>query len=209
MKPILFSCLLASIFLPFTPALGAPGLLDQAVALEKKGNLSEAIKIHEKIAQKFPKLKVPSYVTIGGLYGKQGKFDEEIKWCQKAIAIDPSFANSYVNLGSAYIGKQDVLGAEKAFNRAQELDPRNAAVVYSLGLVAEAKGDLKPAAELYQKATTLDPKFTDAWVNLGVTLANQKRLEEAKEALKKAESLDPTATDIQNLLKKVDLDLAK
>ena len=199
----------ATILFHFTSAFATPGMLDQAVALEKKGKLKEAIQMHEKIAQKFPKLKVASYVTIGGLYGKQGKFDEEIKWCQKAIAIDPKFANSYVNLGSAYAAKQDILGAEKAFSRALELEPRNAFALYSLGLVAEAKDDLKQAEKLYTGATEADPGLTDAWVNLGVTQAKQKNFKEAKAALKKAESLDPKAEDIQNLLKKVEAHLAK
>jgi superkiller protein 3 len=209
MKTAALSFVMASIFFHFAPAIAAPGLLDQAVALEKKGKLKEAIQMHEKIAQKFPKLKVPSYVTIGGLYGKQGKFDEEIKWCQKAIALDPKFANSYVNLGSAYIAKQDILGAEKAFTRAHELEPKNAVALYSLGLVAEAKDDLKQAEKLYSEATESDPSLTDAWVNLGVTYAKQKKFKDAKAALQKAESLDPKAEDIQNLLKKVEADLAK
>jgi len=191
------------------PAFAGPGLLDQAVALEKKGKFSEAIKIHEKISKKAPGLRVPSYVTIGGLYGKMGRFDKEIEWCQKAIALDPKFANAYTNLGSAYIAKQDVTGAEQAYLKATELDPRNPVTIYSLGLVAEAKGELPKAEGLYRKAVESKPDFIDAWVNLGVTLANQKRFKEAKEALKKAESLDPTATDIRSLLQKVEKDLGK
>ncbi|NDG86290.1 MAG: tetratricopeptide repeat protein [Proteobacteria bacterium] len=196
-------------FFPFCIASAATGLLDQAVALEKKGKLAEAIKIHEKIAKKAPSLRVPSYVTIGGIYGKMGKFEKEIEWCRKAIALDPRFANAYVNLGNAYIAKQDVTGAEQAFGKAHELDPRNPLVTYSLGLVAEAKGELPKAEGFYRKTTETKPDFIDAWVNLGVTLANQKRFKDAKEALEKAESLDPTATDIRSLLQKVEKDLTK
>ena len=52
-----------------------------------------------------------------------GKYDEAIKYCDKAIEINPNFAWAWINKGNALfeLGKYDE--AVKCYDKAIEIDP--------------------------------------------------------------------------------------
>ena len=66
-------------------------LIKDALERENAGDLIGAIEANKKVLQIEPK-NVAALNTIAGLYGKLGKFGEEIVWAKKAISANPQFA---------------------------------------------------------------------------------------------------------------------
>lgn len=77
---------------------------------------------------------------------------------EKAIALDPSRASTYSQLGAAQLdaGKRDA--AEAAFRRGIEIDPRSANAHLSLGNFLWAVGDNEQAEQEIKRALAIDAK---------------------------------------------------
>ena len=59
----------------------------------EKEKFNEALKIFNFVITKFPKSKI-GYYNLGILHGRQGKTNEALKYFEKAIEIDPNFADA-------------------------------------------------------------------------------------------------------------------
>src|SRR5881275_1228412 len=75
-------------------------LKDQALTLwmngqkhHLRGDLSGAIELYTKSLGFYPTAE--AYTFRGWAYGFQGRLDEAIDECKKAIAVDPTFGNPY------------------------------------------------------------------------------------------------------------------
>src|SRR5258706_3761915 len=96
-------------------------LFKQAMEYEDKGDIGNALKTQIKLFN----LDTKNYASaniIAGLYGKAGRFTEEIQWADKAIQIHPGFSNAYINLGNGYAGLQDFTNAEINYKEALNAD---------------------------------------------------------------------------------------
>ncbi len=74
--------------------------------------------------------------NAGYMYYKLDRFDEAVRWVEKAITLDPKRAIAYVNLGDAYYESNRIAEARRYYERYLELDPngyRSAAVRARIG----------------------------------------------------------------------------
>jgi tetratricopeptide (TPR) repeat protein len=142
--------------------------------------------------------------AIAGLYGKLGKFEEEIAWAKKAIATDETFYLAYINYGNAQTYLQRVQEAREAFEKARRLAPRDPLPVYRLGVLAEDQHKLSEATSFYEESVALDPKFENGYFNLAAMYANAKRFDEAVAALRKVLELNPQSTDAKAMLRQIE-----
>jgi len=183
------------------PAVSA--LIKDSVTREDAGDLIGAIKINQKILQLEPR-NVAAMNTIAGLYGKLGKFGDEIFWAKKALAVNPGFPLAYINYGNALGSLGKFNEAAEAFEKAAKLDPKDPHSVYSLGVLAEQQDKFGEALGYYQKAIQIDPKFENGYFNLGAAYANLRRFDEAIGALKKLLELNPNADDAKAMLQDIE-----
>ena len=86
-------------------------LKNQALALwmhgqhhHLRGDLARAIELYTKSLGLYPTAE--AYTFRGWAYSFQGRLDEAIDECKKAIAVDPSFGNPYNDIGSYLVGKK-------------------------------------------------------------------------------------------------------
>ena len=80
----------------------------------------------------------------------------------KAIRLDPTYANAYSHRGFAYGKKGEYDRAMADLNKAIELNPKYARGYTNRGLIFEARGELGPALADLRTALSLDPKFLTA-----------------------------------------------
>jgi len=178
-------------------------LIKDALERENAGDLIGAIEANKKVLQIETK-NVAALNTIAGLYGKLGKFGEEIVWAKKAISANPQFALAYINYGNALGSLGRVNEAKEAFEKAVQLEPEEPLGVYSLGVLAEQQDKFQEALGFYQNSIQIDPKFESGYFNLAARYANFKRFDEAVAALKKLLELNPNAEDAKAMLRDIE-----
>ncbi len=97
----------------------------RAYAHQMQGELDQAIQLYQESLSVYPTAEAHTF--LGWTYSFQGRLDEAIAECHKAIAVDPAFGNPYNDIGVYLMQKGDLDGAipwlEKA-KKAPRYEPR-------------------------------------------------------------------------------------
>jgi tetratricopeptide (TPR) repeat protein len=107
------------------------------------------------------------------------QWEEAIAAYRRVVAIDPTYAAAWNNLGLLLhrLGRLDEAG--KAYESALDQDATCCEAVYNLGSLAEDRDDLDEAVRCYRRALQLSPDYADAHFNLAGALARGGRADEA------------------------------
>ena len=92
--------------------------------------------------------------------------EESVDAYQSAIALDPSLAGPYVNLGRLLHEQGDIDAAEELYRKALSNCAPDATAAFNLGVALQDTGRWRKAAGAYQRALELDPGYADAYYNL-------------------------------------------
>jgi tetratricopeptide (TPR) repeat protein len=108
------------------------------------------------------------------------QWEDAIGAYQRVVAIDPTYAAAWNNLGLLLhrMGRYDE--AQAAYAAALEQDSRCCEAVYNLGSLAEDRSDLEEAVRCYRRALAMSPDYADAHFNLAGALS---RLGQAADAV--------------------------
>jgi tetratricopeptide (TPR) repeat protein len=99
--------------------------------------------------------------------------DRAIACFQRAIQIDPSYANAHCNLGSAFIRQSQVKDAILAYKEAIDIDQNFAHPYFNLGILLNNIGKVDEAIACLQSAIHLSPNWVEAHQYLGEILARK------------------------------------
>ncbi len=110
---------------------------------------------------------------------------------EKAVEIDPAYAESWYQAGFCYgmLGRH--AEALKASRQAAKLRPEWAETFVNIGASSFALGQYKDAAEAYRQATKLDGGNADTQYALGLSLNKLNRSDEEILAYKRAVAIKP------------------
>ena len=131
--------------------------------------------------------------------------DQAIGHFNRAIELDPDYAQAYTGLADAWIGKRRIGNlslfeatqqAHDAISSALRLNSELAEAQTSLGLCVLGAGEQRAAASQFTKAIELDPNNVDAYLQRANLLRDQGFLEDATRAYTQALALDPLNTTI-------------
>ena len=106
-----------------------------------------------------PALKLANY-----LYD-HGKYEEAIRWYQKAVQLDPTNVNASTDLGTCYfnVGRAD--DALRQFHHSLTIEPRHQPTLYNMIVVEmEGKHDYTAAADAWETLHRINaayPKLDD------------------------------------------------
>ena len=143
------------------------------------------------------------YYNLGEVFALKGQVDEAIIQFQKALEINPKYAEAHNNLGFALFQKGQVDGAIDEFQKALEINPKKAETHYNLGTILFQKGQVDEAIAQYSKALEINPDSAEAHNNLGIAFFRKGRMAEAIAQFQEALRLNPDYTDAKNNLAKV------
>lgn len=128
-------------------------------------------------------------------------FERAIECFERAIDIDPGFANAYAGLADAHMLTTEMgsvppnLGmpkAKKAAEKALSLDPMLSEAHSALGFVLlDFDFDFAAAEQAFRRAIELNPNNSNARRSYGQLLAQRGRHQEAEYQFKKALDVDP------------------
>jgi tetratricopeptide (TPR) repeat protein len=140
----------------------AKELYERAYQHQMQGDLELAVQLYKRSIEMYPTAE--AYTFLGWTYHFQGKIDEAIAECKKAIAIDPSFGNPYNDIGAYLIekGRHDeaIPWLEKAA-RSQRYEAYHYPW-YNLGRVYVAKEMYNKARECFECARQIEPRYEAA-----------------------------------------------
>lgn len=122
-----------------------------------RGDLERAIALYTKSLGLYPTAE--AYTFRGWAYSFEGRVDEAIVECKKAIALDPTFGNPYNDIGSYLVkkGKLDeaIEWLEKA-KTASRYEPRHFPYM-NLGRIYAQKGMVVHAIQEFESALEIHP----------------------------------------------------
>jgi tetratricopeptide (TPR) repeat protein len=129
--------------------------------------------------------------NLGYDLAHQGRPAEAIAHYQKALKINPDFAEAHNNLGTALLNQGRLEEASEHYHQALDKDPAFAEAHNNLGVLLTKQGRTAEAIEQYRKAIELNPDPVIMYNNLGELLVTQGRITEAIEQFQKALEIEP------------------
>ena len=134
-------------------------LLQEAYQHQMEGEYEFAADLYQQSIETFPTAE--AYTFLGWTYHFQGKTQQAIEECKKAIQLDPDFGNPYNDIGAYLIEKgqydEAITWLENAI-RSKRYDSYHYPY-YNLGRVYLAKDMLKRAQECFEQALAIAPDY--------------------------------------------------
>lgn len=134
-------------------------LFHKAYSHQMEGDLDLAVDLYQQSIRLHPTAEAHTF--LGWTYRFQGKLEDAIKQCKKAIEVDPSFGNPYNDIGAYLIemGKHDdaIPWLEKAI--ASKRYESYHYPWYNLGRVYSSKEMFNKARQCFIKALEIEPTY--------------------------------------------------
>ncbi|MFH0344571.1 MAG: type IV pilus biogenesis/stability protein PilW [Chromatiales bacterium] len=137
--------------------------------------------------------RADNYVQLGIEYAKQGDYNTAVAKLQKALEIDPDFADAHHVIAMVYNRTGDKEEGERYFKRALELDPKDPQTLNDYGSFLCAEGKHQAADDLFARALA-NPLYATpaiARANAGVCAARAQNYPQAEKYLRAALSDNP------------------
>jgi len=139
----------------------------QAYEHQMRGELEEAVRLYRLSLEAHPTAEAHTF--LGWTYSFQGRYDEAIAECHRAIAVDPEFGNPYNDIGAYLIELGRHEEAIPWFRKAmvaRRYEPRHFPHA-NLGRVWMKLGRLGDAMREFRKALEIEPTYAVARRELG------------------------------------------
>lgn len=134
-------------------------LLQLAYRAQMSGDYDRAVELYKTSIETHPTAEAHTF--LGWTYHFQGKVEDAIAECKRAIAVDPDFGNPYNDIGSYLIslGRVDeaIPWLEQAI-AAPRYEPRHFPY-FNLGRAYMEKGMILRAREYFQQALQIEPEY--------------------------------------------------
>jgi predicted O-linked N-acetylglucosamine transferase (SPINDLY family) len=166
------------------------GLLDQATARHRAGDLREARRLYQDFLLGAPHDPVALFRS-GLLELQDGQPQAALALIDQAVAGAPHEARYHFGRGQALQALYQWEEAAASFRRMLKLEPASADALFALGLCLQQCRQPGEAADAYRQALAIRPQDAAALANLGVAQQALGRLDEAVAALRAAAELQP------------------
>tara|TARA_Y100000590_G_scaffold62028_1_gene66285 strand:+ start:232 stop:2076 length:1845 start_codon:yes stop_codon:yes gene_type:complete len=164
--------------------------LKKAVDFFDKGKLSSAkeiaLRIYNSKPDHFDNLRLLNFICF-----KEKNFSSALNFINKAIKINPNFAEAYNEQGNALNELKKFQLAIKSYEQAIKLNPKYADAYHNKGLVLYALNEIDLAIENYDQAIKINPNHIYSHNNKGYALQKLKKIDSSAECFNNAFKIDP------------------
>jgi predicted O-linked N-acetylglucosamine transferase (SPINDLY family) len=169
------------------------GKFEQAHALHKSGQLSEAQSVYETILKTLPG-SFQALNSLGLIAGQRNNPRKALEFLGKAIDGDPEnklACVAHMNMGFAHTQLGNLEDALTSYERAIAIKPNYAEAYCNRGAAQESLRRASAALASYDRAIDINPAYADAYFNRGNVLRELREFEAAIESYDKAIALNP------------------
>jgi Tfp pilus assembly protein PilF/peroxiredoxin len=177
---------------------GERSYFQYGLELSEQGFDMPALAAFERVAKSDP--SAITFYNLGTLYMKLGQPSAAKAALERALTLNPEYAEANNTLGALLAQNGDIAGALTHFRAALETKPDYADALNNLGYVLFQSGQPREAFELYQRALQLQPDFAEALNNVGIFFGQQRDLEHAEGYFRKAVEKRPDYGEAANNL---------
>jgi Tfp pilus assembly protein PilF len=110
----------------------------------------------------------PALANLGAVEYRLKEYDSAIRHLERAVALRPSLAQTWLTLGMVHYERDDPLRALSAISRAVAEKPDDPRAHNQLAAAAKALGWHGAAESELQRALDLDPEYAEAHFNLAL-----------------------------------------
>ena len=126
------------------------------------------------------------YGLIANTYFKEDKFEEAIKYYNKAIENNKNYISAYYNIAEIYKKQKDFDKAKEYYEKTIQISPDYIYPYYQIGNLYFDKKEYDIAIDWYKKALEIEPNEELVNYYIGIAYKEQKNLKSAIEHLKLA-----------------------
>ena len=156
-------------------------------------------------AEKIAKQQIAKYSNssilfniLGVIFFKQNLLNQAVENYNKAIKINPNYAQAYNNLGAAFHKRNKISDAINSFKKATSLKPNFAEPFNNLGNIMFELGNFEEALSYFERTIEIKHDFEIIFANLGKTNLELGKKKEALDNFKKALKLKQDSPEIYN-----------
>ena len=164
--------------------------LEALVGFHKTGQFQEALAAINRLIKTYD--KDPFLYNIkGSCLCETGDLSASIASFEKAILINPDYAEALYNLGVAYQKLDQPDMAIETYKKAIAIQHAYPTAHHNLGIIYFQKDQMNSAIKSFEWAIAYSPNYSEAIRNLGSALQKINQFVEAKKQFEKVISLDP------------------
>ena len=164
--------------------------LKKAVNLYEKGQLNSAkeiaLHIYNSKPEYFDNLRLLNLICF-----KKKDFSLALDFINKAIKINPNFAEAYNEQGNALNELKQLKLSIKSYDQAIKLNPKYADAYYNKGLALHELKRIELAIENYDQAIKINPNHVYSHNNKGYALQKLKKIEASIESFYNVLKINP------------------
>ena len=131
-----------------------------------------------------------AWIVLGNCYSLQKEHENALKFFNRAIQLNPTFAYAHTLSGHEFVYNEDFTKAKKCFEFALNIDLRHYNAWWGLGNIFYKQEKYEKAIDHFQKAISINSKNPVLYSYLGMTYAAQDDLDQALRYFQQSEALD-------------------
>ena len=138
--------------------------------------------------------------NLGVTLARQGKDPQALVQYQKALEINPRYADAHYNMGSLLARQGEDEEAAVQFMESLRIKPDKKEAHNDLGVILNKHGRIREAVFHFTEAIHIDPNYGEAYFNLGTFLFQHGKYGEAVSYFSEALRINPSNAGTHNSL---------
>ncbi len=140
------------------------------------------------------------YNNLGVTLARQGKDQKAFLQYQKALEINPRYADAHYNLGKLLARQSKDEEAMVQFMESLRIKPEKKEAHNDLGVILNKHGRIQEAVFHFAQAIRIDPNYREAHFNMGAILFQHGKYGEAVPYFNEALRINPSNAGVHNSL---------
>ena len=124
--------------------------------------------------------------VLGSCFRANGRFDESKKYLDKAIQLNPNYAEAYINRGLISLVQKDKLNALSDLEKAHQLKPHIKDIWHLILNLKMGFKQFEDTILISKKMIDIDPTDANIFASIALSYYNLQRFKEAETFYKKA-----------------------